>query len=382
MTEQETLNPVPFVLGKIKELYLRLERWTLDAKHASYGVSVARILYGLFAVLFVLTNFQYRNIMWGSGAQWTDPLRWNSTWGFPFVFYSTADSTLIFTLKYLLLGLAGLSLMVGFFSRTSAIVVLYLTISLVNLNPAATDAQDNIYRIMLLLFCFTDWSRHFSVDAWRRNRRALSQKPGGWAYLRDFVPAWIPNGIHNIALIAIAYQLFMVYVIAGVSKIAGDMWRSGTAIYFPLASDRFNVWPFLNQLLYSNGFMVGLVTFFSVGIQIAFPLMLLQRWTRIIGLLGISAMHIMIGVVMGLGLFSLAMIAADVIFIRNDTYQWMGRKLRAIGERLRIRYRTKQIKMGRLEADPVESAAAPAAKAASVKPGQPEKALHNSIKKR
>lgn len=331
----EQLNPWPELVARTKDLYYRLERWLLDGKRASYGVSMARILYGLIAVLFVVTNFGPRNVLWGSGAQWAEPLRWNSIWGPPFTFYTPDDGTVLFTLKFLLLGLAGLSLMVGFLSRTSAIVVLYLMTSLVNSNPAVTDAQDNAYRIMLLLFCFTDWSQHWSVDAWRRRRRALAGKRPYPLSAERLLPSWAPAGIHNVALIAIAYQLFTIYAIAGLAKLAGDTWRSGTAVYFPLASDRFNIWPWLNEMLYSNGVMVGLVTFFSVAIQIAFPLMLLQRWTRIIGLLGISAMHLMIGVVMGLGLFSLAMVAADVIFIRNRSYQWAERKLRAIWARLR-----------------------------------------------
>ena len=48
-------------------------------------------------------------------------------------------------------------------------------------------------------------------------------------------------------------------------------------------------------------------------IQLAFPLLLLDRRTRILGFVLVTGTHVGIGVLMGLMYFSLAMIAADAV---------------------------------------------------------------------
>lgn len=66
--------------------------------------------------------------------------------------------------------------------------------------------------------------------------------------------------------------------------------------------------------------MVTIASWGSILLQVAFPLMLLTRPTRLIGLLGILSFHIGIAVLMGLPWFSLTMIAIDAIFIRDRTW--------------------------------------------------------------
>jgi hypothetical protein len=67
-----------------------------------------------------------------------------------------------------------------------------------------------------------------------------------------------------------------------------------------------------------------------VAIQVVFPLMLLNRWTRKLAVLGMIGMHAGIGIFLGLSVFSLAMVAADVIFLRDSTIDgavsWLRRR--------------------------------------------------------
>lgn len=311
----------------------RAESWLLDTQHAGYGTSVARIVYGLVLVLTVVVNFPYRQFIWGDASGWAAPLRTDAAWWSAFDFFAPTDTGWALTLKLLLLALVGVLMVVGWHTRTVAIVALYLYISLVTTGPTSTDQADNAFRIMLFYFCFTDMSRHWSLDARRHAKRvARGQRAKAWA-----LPAWLPNAVNNLALVAIAYQLFIIYVTAGLSKVQGDLWERGTAIYYPLEVDKFMPWPWVNDLLMQNGLMVGVVTYFSVFIQIFFPLLLLVRWTRVIALLGIMAMHLGIGLFMGLGLFSLTMVAADVIFVRDSTYAAVERWLKPRLKRRRAR---------------------------------------------
>lgn len=309
------------------------EHWLIDDKRARYGASVARIIYGLVIVLFVLANFARRDYLWGSASGWVKPIEPSTQWAVPFTFYSSSDPEWLFTLKFLLLGVAGLALLLGWHSRISAIVVLYLYISLVTTNPVATDQTDNALRIILFYFLFTDMSAHWSLDA---RRRRIQDAKGG---RRRLMPWWFSNILHNGAIIAVAMQIFIIYVVAGLSKVKGSQWQDGTAVYYPLHLDSLSPWPALSHLLVSNSLAVNFVTYFAVFIQLFFPFLLLARWTRVIALLGIVGMHVGIGILMGLPLFSMAMMAADGIFIRDATYAriehyvkrttvpWLKRKL-------------------------------------------------------
>jgi hypothetical protein len=57
-----------------------------------------------------------------------------------------------------------------------------------------------------------------------------------------------------------------------------------------------------------------------VFLQLFFPFLLLTRPTRILALLGIMGMHVGIGFLLALPFFSLSMIGADVIFVRDRTF--------------------------------------------------------------
>ncbi len=56
--------------------------------------------------------------------------------------------------------------------------------------------------------------------------------------------------------------------------------------------------------------------------------MLFNRYTRIIGLLGILSFHLGIALLMGLPWFSLTMIAVDAIFIRDHSFEKLNGALK------------------------------------------------------
>ncbi|MEO6827949.1 MAG: HTTM domain-containing protein [Microbacteriaceae bacterium] len=310
------MDAVDRVTGALVRNYRAGEAWLIDAKRATYGVAVARIGYGVVVVGFVVANFPVRDFIWGPGSGWVKPIQHQTAWFFPFVFYSSNDPGWLFTLKFLLLGVTGLALLLGWHSRIAAIATLYLYISLVSTNPVAYDQTDNAFRILLFYFCFTDMSARWSLDARRRRRRRRSGAP----LPRRWLPVWFPTILHNGAVVAVALQLFIIYGVAGLAKVAGSQWADGTAIYYPLQLDSLDPWPWLAQLVTANPLVVNIATYVSVYVEVFFAFMLLTRWTRIIALAGIVSMHVGIAVLMGLPFFSLSMMAADGIFIRDLSY--------------------------------------------------------------
>jgi hypothetical protein len=290
-----------------------LECWLFDTKHATYGLSLLRILYGVLVLGLLTVNFADRHYIWGSASQWLQPLV--SEDRSPFALFARGSSA-AFTAKYLLMGFVAVVFTVGWRTRFVTPVLLILWISLVRQNPVSTDAGDDIVRLMLFYLCFADLSAHWSLDARRRAREAADTVRAG-ARVRS---SWFGNLCHNFAVIAAACQIFVIYLASGMYKVQGEMWQHGTAVAYPIRVGSYMPWPSLSDLLSSNAYGVFAVSYTTVLLQLFFPFLLLMRTTRILALIGVTVMHLGIAVVLALPFFSLAILAADSIFVRDSTF--------------------------------------------------------------
>lgn len=298
------------------------ERWLLGAKRATYGLATMRIVVGLAILGSLVVNFSHRHYVWGPGARWLDPWLVVDSWGWPFTaVFSAEDSPAVFTLKYLGLFVVAVLFTVGWRTRVVTPILLLLLASMMRLNPLASDAGDNLIRIVLLFMCFADVSHRWSVDAVRRRR---SSRGGRWAGR----PAWLGVVLHNVALLGIAFQVFVVYVVSGLSKVQGSMWQEGVGLYYPLRMSQYASWPALNELIYAVPLVVTVGSYLTVFVQVFFPLLLMRRGTRIVALVVVFGLHVGIAVTMALPWFSLAILAADAIFIRDVTYEALIRRWR------------------------------------------------------
>ncbi|NED97386.1 HTTM domain-containing protein [Phytoactinopolyspora alkaliphila] len=313
----------------------RGERWLFEGKKATYGLSVMRILLGVAVLGSLLVNFADRHYVWGAGSRWLLPWVAVDEWEFPFTaIFSETDSGMVFTLKYLVLGVVAVLFTLGWRARIVTPVLLLLLASMMRLNPLATDAGDNLVRIALLFMCFADISAHWSLDARRRRRTPNARE------ILDRWPAWPGVLFHNVALMAIAAQVFFVYVVSGMSKVRGSMWQEGVGLYYPLQIDQYAAWPGLNEMVYTSGVVVTIGSYVTVFVQLFFPLLLMRRITRVVALLLLFGMHVGIAVTMALPWFSLAILAADAIFVRDQTYTAFAAWLRRQVARIRAQART------------------------------------------
>ncbi|MFI9746658.1 HTTM domain-containing protein [Streptomyces sp. NPDC052494] len=125
----------------------------------------------------------------------------------------------------------------------------------------------------------------------------------------------LANLTHNAALVVIMAEVCLIYATAGWYKIQGSRWQDGTALYYPLHLDYFSPWPALSELLGASGIMVLLLTYGTVIVQIAFPFTLFHRKAKNVLLVAMMLEHAGIAVLLGLPVFSLAMISADAVFL-------------------------------------------------------------------
>lgn len=297
------------------------QRWLFDGKKATYGLAAMRILLGIAMLGSLVVNFAERHYVWGAASRWLTPWLAIDEYGFPFTWvFREGDSAALFTAKYVVLAVLATAFLLGWRTRIVTPLLLIGVTSLMRLNPLADDAGDNIVRIMLLFLCFADSARHWSLDA--RRRALVTDRPSRLRW-----PPWVGVLFHNAALMAIAAQIFIIYMTSGLSKVQGEMWREGVGLYYPLRIGQYAAWPWLNEIVYTNGLFVTAGSYVTVFVQVLFPLLLLRRGTRVVALVLIFAMHTGIAITMALPWFSLAMIAADAVFIRDATYAGLAARI-------------------------------------------------------
>lgn len=311
----------------LNEWHLGLQVWMLSDKRALCGLSMTRILIGITMLGILLSNFSARHVLWGPGSFWTEIYREESTFGWVVRVLET-ESPALFTLAYLILIAIAVCVIIGWRTRPMTLLLALGMASLVERAPSVGDQGDNIARIGLLLMVFMNTSEHWSLDARRRRAGRQLSEPTVLQRLRyglPVVPQWASTMVHNAALIALACQIFILYTASALFKVQGSQWQDGTALYYPLHLHEYGVFPWLNELIVADPFVLTVMTYFSIYVQLFFAVGLLHPVTRRLALIGVILLHGGIAVLMGLPWFSLAMLAFDAIFVSTKTYQGLER---------------------------------------------------------
>ena len=313
------------VLASISQGWNWLEEMLTGRYHATYGLAVTRILIGFTGLGLLLTNFNARHYAFGVGSAWNgeiaDPKSdFPNIWLFS-LFHSAVTTPPLFTAMIIGLALLAIVIIVGWRTRLVLPFYLILWVSFIELNDGAGDQGDNAYRMFMIAMLFADTTRRWSLDARRRKSDPAFPEADGGSY------RWILIMANNLAIVVLAFQVCAIYMSGGLYKAGGAAWQHGFAVYNPLQTQQFGTWPVLSDLLTAWGPMVVAISWGSILFQCAFPFMLFNRYTRIVGLLGILSFHLGIALLMGLPWFSLTMIAVDAIFIRDRSFEKLNRFL-------------------------------------------------------
>jgi hypothetical protein len=299
---------------------------------------------------------------------------------------------------YVLAIAAALLLMLGWRTRTMSVLFMVGVLSLQNRSVFVGDGGDNVIHLMSIYLVLTRCGQVWSLDARRRAKRAAVRGEGDegdqggdvvgvvlWAVLGlglaiatlsgrtglnwtdglfekvgwgpVFWGLWLLHGIgwavrrygaeqprilldvlanlaHNTALLVIMAEVCLIYSTAGWYKIQGSRWQDGTALHYPLHLEYFTPWPGLSDVLAANGVLAMAATYGTVAVQVAFPFALFNRRVKNVLLVAMMLEHAAIAVILGLPFFSLAMIAADAVFLPTGFLLWVGGGAGRIGGRL------------------------------------------------
>ncbi|MFJ1748793.1 HTTM domain-containing protein [Streptomyces sp. NPDC088116] len=299
-----------------------------------YATAVLRIGYGLLYLLFLLREFPHRDEIWGPGSAWTptlakqlfDQTEWAS-------FLTLSDSRAYFEVCYAVAVVTSALFMLGWRTRAVSVLFAVVVASFHARSIFMTDGGDNLILLMAVYLVFTACGRRWSLDARRARLRtsqdrapkrpADSHRTGLTGQLGDARQTLV-TVLHNCGMFVIAAQICILYGSAGLYKVQGTTWGNGTALHYVLNLDLFRPWPALSHMTDGHMTLIAIVSYLTVLLQVAFPFVLFGRlkYPVLAMLLG---MHIGIGVLMGLPLFSGAMIIADAAFLPDRFYQSLAR---------------------------------------------------------
>ncbi|MYR75421.1 MULTISPECIES: HTTM domain-containing protein [unclassified Streptomyces] len=294
-----------------------------------YAVSVLRIGYGLLYLLFLLREFSHRDEIWGPGSPWTpalarqlfDQTGWVSV-------LTLSDSPVYFEVCYAAALVVCVLFLLGW--RTRAVSVLFAVV-VASFHARAifmTDGGDNLVLLMALYLTLTASGRRWSLDARRARRRtaAATRWSGTLPQLRASRRTLVA-ALHNCGLLVIALQVCFLYGAAGLYKVQGGTWGAGTALHFVLNLELFQPWPALSHWADGQEAAIAVVGYLTVLLQVAFPFVLFGRLKYPV-LTMLFGMHLGIALLMGLPLFSGAMIVADAVFLPDRFYVAVGNVFR------------------------------------------------------
>lgn len=345
-----------------------------------YQSAVTRIGFAGTWLFFLLREFPNRAELYGPDGPWSWELAQRliaSNRAFTVLMWS--DSTLWFEIVYAVSVLASVGLLLGWRTRAVSVVFMVGVLSLQNRSVFMGDGGDNVIHLMAIYLVLTRCAQVWSLDA-RRARRLGSATAGAggpvlWAvlgavlaygaatgrfglgWLAAFAALWVfaglwwmadryepagegraaldvlANLLHNAGLLVIMAEVCLIYATAGWYKVQGSRWQDGTALYYPLGLDYFTPWPGLSELVASSGTLVMLLSYGTVAVQVAFPFTLFNRRIKNVLLALMMLEHVGIAVLLGLPFFSLAMIAADAVFLPTVFLVWLGARVSALGRR-------------------------------------------------
>lgn len=341
-----------------------------------YQSAVVRIGFAGTWLFFLLREFPHRAELYGPDGPWSWALaeRLTASNG-AFTVLMWSDSALWFEIVYAVSVLASVGLLLGWRTRATSVVFMVGVLSLQNRSVFMGDGGDNVIHLMAIYLVLTRCAQVWSLDARRvRTHGWATAGAGGpvlwsvlgavfaygaatgrfsYGWLAGLGAVWVvcalwwlvdryePEGegravldvlanlLHNAGMLVIMAEVCLIYATAGWYKIQGSRWQDGTALYYPLGLDYFTPWPGLSALVAGSGTLVMLLSYGTVAVQVAFPFTLFNRRIKNVLLAVMMLEHAGIAVLLGLPFFSLAMIAADAVFLPTAFLVWLGARAAA-----------------------------------------------------
>jgi hypothetical protein len=192
------------------------------------------------------------------------------------------ESQFVIGLAMMVWAFASFTLLIGFFSRTSAIVCWVLTLSFASLNSYIDNAGDQIRGIVLFYLMLAPCGAAWSVDSWwwrRHYRSFLGSALTGWP-LRGartkLPPDTAPLFVYPWTMCLMFIQMCFIYFMNGAYKHDGSNWRDGNSLYYVMNDLTLARWAHARfHLPYP---ITQVMTWCVLYWELAFPILIWFPW--------------------------------------------------------------------------------------------------------
>ncbi len=211
----------------------------------------------------------------------------------------------------------------GIGTRVTSLLTWFAAVNYIQRDTLVAYGVDTMMTILLLYLAIGPSGGALSLDRWLAR----------WRRGRGAAPAPTQPALSaNVALRLLQIHVCIIYAMAGLSKLQGNAWWDGTALWnvlgnFELAPMQFRLYHWLlhflgdNQLYYEL-FLTGGV-YFTLAFELLYPVWIWRPSTRWLILASAILLHGVIGTLMGLGTFALIMLIMNMAFLRDGEVAWM-----------------------------------------------------------
>lgn len=270
--------------------------WLADTPHQLLGLRLLQCAIGVQLLFRVVTEAPFALYLWGPhglGTGSTQPVLGPTLGGLVDRIFASDVGTLA-VLGILAVGALGL--VAGYRTDVATALALIAVLLLEQRLPDLAEGGDLITRLVLIYLLFV-----LPVGA--------RPAPGSLA-------VWL----HNVAVLAIALQVVVLYADSGLLKAYGEKWQHGTAMYYVSQLE----WMFLRPARewFKDPLLATATTYATLLYEILFPVAIispLKLWWLGFGIL----LHLGIWLLLGLTTFSIVMIGLLLFFVSDAEYAWL-----------------------------------------------------------
>jgi predicted DCC family thiol-disulfide oxidoreductase YuxK len=223
--------------------------------------------------------------------------------------HSMNGTALVQALLFLVAGVFGLMLFVGYRTRLAAIASWALLISLQSRNPVVLQGGDVLLRMLAFWAMFVPLNAYFSVD------RAL-----------DTSGARPPQRVCTAGTFALMGQVALLYGFSALLKRSPEWWTEGSAVYFALSLDQFST--SVGRFLLHFPHLLRSLTYLTLAIELIAPALLFSPvWSgpaRAAGIVLLVLLQLGLAASMHLGPFPVIALVALIPLV--PTWVWARRE--------------------------------------------------------
>jgi hypothetical protein len=231
-----------------------------------------------------------------------------------------------------------LALTVGAFTRVSSILSFVLVVSYVNRSALVAGQFEPVLTMLLLYLCIGPAGAYLSVDSLLRKRRAgNAAEPAGHE-------SCCKSSLATIAVRLMQVHVAAFYLLAGLTKLGGATWWGGEAVWWLAAQTESRLvdftWLAASADRNGPGFVFNAWAHAIVLFELAFPILIWNRWARPILLVLAAVMWTLLALLTGLVSYAAIMFTASLAFVTpeamchlGDRFFWRGAAEQQAGDK-------------------------------------------------